>query len=884
MRRAIDPILHLARRPDIRGPSVAFFVYTLITLVMLYPIPFRLNSVIAGFAARDGWQYTWWLWFARRLLLEGRGFGDLYLMNYPAGLQHPYQWSLVYINLIALPLGTLFSPATSFNLMVLASFILSGLSAYHLCRELTRNHWAALVGGAIFAFAPNRLGHAMAGWLPQMTVYFYPWYALLLTRTLRRPTLRRSISLGVLAGIAATVYAMHIAYIMVPLTLGIVGAELVQRRRAFLQDRRGRYLGLSFAISLVIAVPFLLPLIIGRFQGGLGYLSTHGVVEHSTDLLAFFTPSPYHPILAPLGIVPSFAARVFADPGMMRARLAYPGLVAVLLAAWGVLKTNPRPWRWVVLAVCAAVLALGPILIVGGEPVEYTADGYRGQMLLPFALLQQVPFLDWGRTPGRINVVGMLGLGILAAYGAADILSRLGTFRWRTRLFSLASIALLVFEFLPIWPFPSGDARIPPVIQHIAGQPGDGTLLHLPLKRRAVNHRALYFQTVLDRPIVGGEVLRMLPETLPWWESIEGLVISDPASDAVPRPTVDQRRAWLRRFDVDWVVLHRLFPEDEGRYWPFIEELLGPTAAEDESLVAFAVPADVSSPQDSLLYTFSRTGWYEPEQGGGLWRRWLREDGQLYIYSTREEVGSLRFAVDSHLAFPVLEVYLNEELVDTFVVGEHTTYTTRPFTLAQGMNVFRFHAPGGCTDVLDDSRCWSDALLNPPAGDGTPPCDMPVTCRTFVLDSVSFVPQGDLPAGAALDVNFGDQMRLRGWALEETTVHPGDMLTLTLVWESMIELSEQHVVFVHLLSSDGSMVAQHDASPVGLFAPSSIWPVGATFGYPVTLELPDDLPPGDYRLVTGVYLWPEVERLTVLSDVPGAKDNLIELGQVRIAP
>jgi len=467
----------------------------------------------------------------------------------------------------------------------------------------------------------------------------------------------------------------------------------------------------------------------------------------------------------------------------------------------------------------------------------------------------------------------------LAAYGAADILSRLGALRWRW-LFSFAAVALLLFEFLPIWPFPTGDARIPPVIQYIADQPGDGALLHLPMKRRSVNHRALYFQTALDRPIVGGEVLRMLPETLPWWESIEGLALSDPASDAVPRPTMDQRRAWLRHFDVDWVLLHRLFPEDESRYRPFIEELLGPVAVEDETLVAFPVPADAPPPQDARLYTFGRTGWYEPEQDGGLWRRWLREDGLLYVYSTSEEAGSLRFAVDSHLAFPVLEVYLNDELLDTFVVGERTTHTTRPFTLAQGMNVFRFRAPGGCTDVLDDSRCWSDALLDSPTGDATPPCDMPVICRTFVFDSVSFVPQDDLPAGATLDVDFGDQMRLRGWALEETTAHPGDTLTVTLAWESAVELSEQYVVFVHLLSSDGAMVAQHDASPVRDLIPASVWTPGTVFRYPVALELPGGLPVGHYRLVVGVYMWPSLERL----DLADAPEDVFELGELEVSP
>lgn len=884
MRRVLDLVLRLVRRPGVRDSLMALLIYALIAIVVFYPVTFRLNSVIAGFTGRDGWEHAWWLWFARRLFLQGRGLDDLYLLNHPVGLQHPYQWSLVCYSLIASFWSSLFPPAATYNLMVLSSFVLGGLAAYHLCRDLTGEHWPAVVGGAIFAFCPNRLGHALAGWLPQMTAYLFPWYALLLIRTLRRPTWRRSVGLGALAAMAATVWPIHLVFFMVPVTLIVVGDSLMCRGRAFFEDRRGLYLGLSFGIALLVALPFLLPVIRGRLEGEADYLAMSGFAEHSTDLLSFFTPSPYHPVLAPLGLVPSFARRVFVDPEALRNRLAYPGLVAVLLGVWGLLKSRPRPWPWLVLAVGAALLSLGPILVAGGEPVEYTVDGYHTYVSMPYALARLVPFLDWVRTPGRINTTGMLGLGVMAAFGVKALVAHFSARRWPAISFALVVVALVIFEYLPVWPFPAGDASIPSAIRHIADSPGDGGLLNVPMSRRSVNNRSLFFQTATGRPIVGGIVLRTLPDVPPWLETIEGLAKADRVPDVVPRPSLDQRRAWLRHFDVDWVLLHRLFPEDEDRYRPFIEELLGPAAVEDETLVAFSVPADVSAPESLRLYTFSQYGWHTPEQDGDVWRRWMYNDGQLYIYSAVEETGSLRFVVDSHLAFPVLEVYLNDELLDAFVVGERTTYTTRSFTLARGMNVFRFHAPGGCTDVLDDSRCWSDALLDSSAGDATPPCDMSVTCRTFVFDSISFISEGDLPAGATLDVDFGDQMRLRGWALEETTVHPGDTLELTLSWKAAAELSEQHVVFVHLLSSDGSMVAQHDASPVGQFAPSSVWPVGATFGYPVTLELPDDLSPGDYRLVTGVYLWPELERLAVLSDVPRAEDNVIELETVRIAP
>lgn len=863
------------------GTLTALLIYLLAALVIFYPVPFRLGTVIAGFPSRDGWQYTWWLWFAKRLLLQGRGLSDLYLMNHPLGLRHPFQWTLIYLSLVALPLESVFSPATAFNLMVLSAYVLSGLSAYHLCRELTGRHWAAVVGGAIFAFAPNRLGHAMAGWLPQMTVYLYPWYALLLIRALRRPTLGRAIGLGVLAGLSATVYVMHIAYIMVPLTLIIVGAEWLARRGAFFQDRRGRYLALALALSLTIALPFLMPLIVGRFQSGLDYLATSGVVGHASDLLAYLTPSPYHPVLRALDLVPAFAQRVFVDREAMRAALAYPGLIAALLALWGILKGNPRPWRWLVLALGAALFALGPLLVVGGEPLSYTTDGYRTHVLLPYALLRQLPFLDWARTPGRLNVVGMLGLGVLAAYGAADVFSRFGSQK-RAGVLGVGLTSVILFEFLPIWPFPVGDAAIPPVIQTIAEQPGDGAILHLPMDRRRVNHRALYFQTALERPIVGGEVLRALPATAPWWLSIEGL-IDLAAPDILPRP-VDAavRRAWLRHFGVDWVVLHKLEPGDEARYRPPAEQLLGAAAVEDETLAAFLVPDEVPSSTEPYLYTLGRSGWHSPQQDGSVWRRWMYNDGEIYLYSTREESGALRFNVDSHLDFPLLEVYRDDHLLDTFVVDGRTAYTTRSFTLTKGMNVFRFHAPGGCPEMLDDARCWSDALLEPPVSDSPLPCDASTTCRTFVFDNLSFVPQREFDSGAGASVDFGAQMRLRGWELSATTLRPGDTLTVTLSWEARAELSEHYVVFLHLLSPDGELAAQRDLAPVGELIPADAWTPGSTFRYPVAIELPAGATGGEYRLLTGVYRWPSLERLPVTE--PGADANAFELSNLEVAP
>ena len=85
-------------------------------------------------------------------------------------------------------------------------------------------------------------------------------------------------------------------------------------------------------------------------------------------------------------------------------------------------------------------------------------------------------------------------------------------------------------------------------------------------------------------------------------------------------------------------------------------------------------------------------------------------------------------------------------------------------------------------------------------------------------------------------------------------------------------VSADHLVFV----SPAGIDAMRKAGVIPVLLP------GTTFSYPVTIRLPAELPDGDYRLLVGVYLWPAVERLPVLADVPGAEIRAVELRQVRV--
>jgi hypothetical protein len=923
MKRSLYITRSLIKRPDVRWSLGALFVYTLGTLALLYPVPFRLSSVIAGSESGDAYQYTWSLWWAKQAMLDrDKSLAHLTLMNHPIGVEHPFMLTMVSVDLVALPFSLLFSPSTAYNLQILLSFILSGMTMYWLCTELSNDRRAGLVGGFIFAFFLNKTGHAMAGHLPQVTAYWLPLYVLLLWRVTHRPRWSIALVAASVLALACLIHVMHLVYFIVPVTATVLLSTLANMKRAFFTWQRLGSLALTFGLAALVVLPLLLP-IVSLSGGDADTFYKPGTVEHSTDLLAFFTPSPYHPILSSLGWIPPSAKRIFYDQETLYEGLAYPGVLALGLALWGLVRQRRRMWTWGVLGLATAVLSLGPLLKINNDLVHYQVDAYRSYLVLPYALLKQVPLLRAGRTSGRLNETTMFVVAILASYGAAGLFSLVAK---RPRLSAALLTALLIgigLEYVAIWPFPTSTAEVPPAIRSIADEPGDGALLHIAMKRRWVNHRALYYQTVTPRPVVGGEVHRAVPEAIPWSETLAGLIQPDQAAgDVIPRPDSSERVDWLHYFSVDYVIFHKIKDRDDASYREFIEGMLGPAKYEDGTLAAFPTSLCKGKRSGSFLYTLSHDGWYPPEQDGGLWRRWTSDEGKLYLCSLREETGSLHFAVDSHLEFPVLDVYLGDHLLDSLVVGGRTVYSTRPFTITRGMNVFRFQAPGGCLDVLDDPQCWSTVSLDSSTGNADnkhpraiscDPAHVPVTRRAFIFDSVSFIPQDELSPGEALDVNFGHKMRLRGWDLSAKTFHPGDVMTVTLAWEATAKLNDQHVVFVHLVSPGGVLMAQHDAPPVAQLPPAptisvnsvqvndvhpeaeaapshikgseatpSAWPRGTTFGYPVTIELPTDLPADEYQVLLGVYLWPSLERLPVLADVPGAENNTMVLGSVRV--
>lgn len=124
---------------------------------------------------------------------------------------------------------------------------------------------------------------------------------------------------------------------------------------------------------------------------------------------------------------------------------------------------------------------------------------------------------------------------------------------------------------------------------------------------------------------------------------------------------------------------------------------------------------------------------------------------------------------------------------------------------------------------------------------------------------------------------FGDLVELAAVRLARE-IRAGQVLPVELTWQSRRPPARDLVVFLHLLAPDGSLAAQYDGPPAGGYRPATGWGPGEVVVDRRGVALPADLPPGEYRLIAGLYDAANGARLAL----DGGHD-FVELGPVRVS-
>jgi hypothetical protein len=345
------------------------------------------------------------------------------------------------------------------------------------------------------------------------------------------------------------------------------------------------------AVSAVLIGLLLAPALGELAQGRAVHVVPQGdVVGFSPDALGFFTPSVDHPLVAS---TPLAKAIVRIAPYQYE-HLTYVGWFTLILAVVGAKIRWPQSRAWAGLAALTAIGALGPLLKFGGDFAQVTVAGEPYRVLLPYALIGNLPLVEWSRTPGRLTVTLMLALAVLATFGVNRLLQSPRLAPRAARAVGVISLAVL-FEGLVRWPFPTTSAAMPPALLALRHADDGRAAIQAPGSGYADNQRMLYWQTLHQHPLVGGRVYYDLAEAARPAQLYRDLALGASLS------TPEQRWSMLNAIDVGWVI-YDASADPTGDALARLKSDLGAPVSADAEAAVFRIPdAPPSAPIQAVF-------------------------------------------------------------------------------------------------------------------------------------------------------------------------------------------------------------------------------------------------------------------------------------------
>jgi hypothetical protein len=551
----------------------------LLTIVLTYPFARDWRTAVPGGQTSDASEYVWsFWWFEQALFKLKQSPAVIDWIYYPDGAYHPTELTSLYPKLATLPFTYLLKvdPFVAYNLNLLSATVLTMFFMAWLCLVLTGSRSAALVGGIIFAFCASRTTHILYGHFTQALTYFYPLLVLALWRLWQKPTLARGFVLGLNLALAALLDLMPIAYFFAPIMTTILLYFVLKDRQRFLSWEFARSLLLGIVLASIVVLPIFYPLVVSTAKGELGWYQSVGVVEFSADLLAFIVPPPQHPMAGALPGLQNLSNAVYGFGVSRFEATVYLGWMSIVLGLAGVLsrwKAQSEVRYWMTVAFASTTLALGPWLRVGGRII--TLGGKP--LIMPYAAILFLPFMSWGRTPGRLGLTAQFALAILAAFGVASLSNRVGG-KGRKVLFAFALVALTTFDTLAVYPWPMTERRsAPDFYSTVAADRRSVALLDIPVEGYNAAHQYMYYQMEHGHAIVGGWRLRRSVEVSQKMQEYEAL--------AAPGGDVSA----LAQAGIGYIILHKQFLDVErlSLLRDHLTGVVGPPVYDDQSITAF---------------------------------------------------------------------------------------------------------------------------------------------------------------------------------------------------------------------------------------------------------------------------------------------------------
>ncbi|MEM7330885.1 MAG: hypothetical protein AAF490_02250 [Chloroflexota bacterium] len=539
-----------------------------ITFIFTYPLLPQIGSHIVGYFGSDAINHAWSVWwFKHAVTTLQQSPAELNYIYYPAEVEHPLVLATAWVKLVGFIFVERIDPITLYNIHLFLSYPLTWVITALLCYELTENETSAVIGGAIFTFTMHRTIHALYGHFTHALAYSYPLLALSLFLHLKRPSPKRGLLLIASLFIILTTDLMAVAFFAIPVITGMVLFQW--KKQHFLKTLW------PFVVAFFLVLPFVWPLIVANLGGGLGWYGSSGVGEFSADAVGLFVPPPDHLLSRAFPPLKDLSNQIY---WLGRTEnIVYAGWITLALAVLALIKNRQNRWVgfWFVITAVTTLFSYGPLLRVAGRFINIQET----PIIMPYAILLQLPFLSWGRTPARLHLTAMLGLAILAAYGINWLLQR---YQWVSQhkiAFGFGLVMLILLDSVGPYPWPMTDTAVPAGLTLIAEDDRQTAVLDLPVSEYTAAKYHLLYQLEHGHPLVGGFRVRLPESALEEMLLIESYALQD------------NNQMLLAEAGIGYIILHKQFLSDTNELEAHFRATIGNPIFDDEQITLFAITA-----------------------------------------------------------------------------------------------------------------------------------------------------------------------------------------------------------------------------------------------------------------------------------------------------
>ncbi|MDA4123239.1 MAG: glycosyltransferase family 39 protein, partial [Thaumarchaeota archaeon] len=652
------------------------------------------GGTVVSQQARDKYHFIWNFWWLGHSISTGVNPLQTGLMFYPQGTSLVLQTIDYTDGAVSAILSLVAGEVFSFNVIILASFALSGVAAFLLAWHFTRSRLASVIAGFIFAFFPQHVAQAMFGHPNIASVEWLPAYLLCLMLAFEKKSFRYS----VLAGVFIAVMTMtDLEWTL--MAAFVTGVYLVYHLVTFrLADIR-KFLLLA-ATTLVVGFGVTSPYLVQAYLATASELrpppAINQVFLNSAVVRLYLTPFPYNAFYGS-----SFASDFTGLSGGPPNWIIFAGWTVLALAALGAITSKDRR-KYFLLALAGLffLFSLGP-----------SRNPSAISLQLPYTFLyDHIQLLHYMRSSARYSIVMMLSLSVLAAMGAKKLFD-VASAKWSripaAKIVAVVIMLLLLVEYAPT--IGTAAATTNPVDGIIAADHGSFGVLELP-ETITMTQFYLYQQTLFQKPLVNGKISQV-SQTLPDYVYSQPFLrqLSNPVRSAkFSNDIIDQPYNYtqlgplvLSEYGIKYVVLNTpdfVSTKIFDRVYTALFQALGPPVYQDDDNVLFELPqwtttASILTRYNTSPLTLFGAGWGPVGSSG----RTAANSSQLFVYAASPGARSVTLnATENDVCIANLNF---SKTADCGTYDPATNQHQYQISFGHGMNILSLEVPAGSTEV-----------------------------------------------------------------------------------------------------------------------------------------------------------------------------------------